>query len=66
MAVTFGSVRTVRKDWLTVADVALPPVSRKFEGRPPRVTSESVVFIARPAPLTFDFVSLGGRYRPRN
>ena len=52
IALTLESVSIVLKDWLTVSDVALPPVSKKLVGRPPRLISASTVFIARPAPLT--------------
>ena len=52
MALTLGSVSTVRKDWLTVSDVALPPVSRKLVGAAPMFVNASTVFIARPAPFT--------------
>lgn len=49
-----GSARRRRKEAVIVAAVALPPVSRKFAaaGEPRRAVSMSVVFIARPAPLT--------------
>lgn len=52
MILTLESVSIVRKAWLTVSDVALPPVSRKLAGDPPRFLRASTVFIARPAPFT--------------
>ena len=50
----------MRKEDFTVSDVALPPVSRKLAHWPPRSAMASMVFIARPAPLTGEGGLVGG------
>lgn len=51
-ALTRVSEQITRNDALTVSEVALPPVSRKFAQWPPWIVRASTVFMARPAPLT--------------
>ena len=50
---TRGSFSMMLSEVLTVSGVALPPVSRKLAHIPPRSAIASLVFMARPAPLTF-------------
>lgn len=54
-ALTRGSEQMMRKDDLTVSEVALPPESRKFAQWPPCNVSASTVLIASPAPLTIQY-----------
>ena len=60
MVLTRGSERRRRKEVFTVAEVALPPVSRKLAQGPEREERASIVFRARPAPFTVGcWVELG-------
>ena len=49
---TRGSDLIMRKEDLTVSEVAFPPVSRKLAQEPPCLVIASTVFMARPAPFT--------------
>src|SRR6476619_4990269 len=52
IALTFLSLKMIRKAFLTCSALALPRTPRKFAGCPPASLMMSIVAIARPAPFT--------------